>query len=142
MVDASVVVYVVPAVAVATLIYALTRAMWVRSQDPGTERMQVIGGWVADGAMAFLAREYRSLAVFVVVVAVLLGVANYYISDDTNAYIAISFVVGAFCSALAGYFGMRTATTANTRTASAARTGLNQALQVAFAGGSVMGLSV
>ena len=142
MADASVVVYMVPAVAIAALIYALTRAIWVKKQDPGTERMQLIGGWVAAGAMAFLRREYRSLALFVVVVAVLLGLANYYISDDTDQYIAISFVAGAVCSALAGYFGMRTATSANTRTASAARMGLNQALQVAFAGGSVMGLSV
>jgi K(+)-stimulated pyrophosphate-energized sodium pump len=82
------------------------------------------------------------LAIFVVAVAILLGVSNYFVSEDTNAFIAVSFVLGAFCSALAGYFGMKTATAANTRTASAARTGLNDALQVAFKGGSVMGLSV
>src|SRR5690606_24710601 len=142
MADASLVIYVVPVVAVVALLYALSRAAWVRRQDAGTERMQMIGGWVAQGAMAFLAREYRSLAIFVVVVAALLGLANTYISDETDAYIAMSFVAGALCSALAGFFGMRTATVANSRTASAARTGLNPALQVAFAGGSVMGLSV
>ncbi len=140
----SVIIFIVPAVAVAALLYAMARAAWVRNQDGGDERMQTIGDWVAQGAMAFLAREYRSLAVFVVAVAVLLGISNQAIGTDqnTNGFIALSFVLGAFCSALAGFFGMKTATLANTRTAAAARTGLNTALQVAFTGGSVMGLSV
>jgi K(+)-stimulated pyrophosphate-energized sodium pump len=135
-------IYLVPLFAVVALLYAYIRAAWVRRQDEGTDRMKQIGGWIADGAMAFLSREYRVLAVFVIAVAILLGVTNYYVSEDTNAFIALSFVLGACCSALAGYFGMKTATAANTRTASAARKGLNEALQVAFAGGSVMGLSV
>jgi K(+)-stimulated pyrophosphate-energized sodium pump len=129
-------------VALVALGYAFVRAAWVAKQDPGNERMQMIGKWIADGAMAFLAREYRTLAVFVIATAILLGVANTVAADDTNAFISLSFVLGAVCSALAGYFGMKTATKANTRTASAARKGLNEALQVAFAGGSVMGLSV
>ena len=129
-------------VAVAALLYAFIKATWVKRQDPGNERMQLIGSWIAKGAMAFLAREYKVLAVFVLAVAVLLGVTNYYVSADTSAIIALSFILGATCSALAGYFGMKTATRANTRTTSAARHGLNDALQVAFAGGSVMGLSV
>ncbi|MBD3853749.1 MAG: sodium-translocating pyrophosphatase, partial [Acidobacteria bacterium] len=135
-------IYVVPVLAVVALLYAYLRAAWVRRQDEGTDRMKLIGGWIADGAMAFLSREYRVLAIFVVAVAILLGVTNYYVSEDTNAFIALSFVLGAVCSALAGYFGMKTATAANIRTASAARKGLNEALQVAFVGGSVMGLSV
>ncbi len=135
-------IYLCPAVAILALIYAYMKASWVRKQDEGTDRMKMIGGWIADGAMAFLAREYRVLAVFVVAVAVLLGVSNQMVGGDTNWIIAVSFVLGAFCSALAGYFGMKTATAANIRTASAARQGLNQALQVAFNGGSVMGLSV
>jgi K(+)-stimulated pyrophosphate-energized sodium pump len=129
-------------VAVLALIYAYLRASWVQRQDPGNERMQLIGSWIAQGAMAFLGREYRFLIWFVVSVAILLGVSNYFVSEDTTAVIALSFVLGAFCSALSGYFGMRTATRANTRTASAARKGLNDALMVAFTGGSVMGLSV
>ena len=129
-------------VAVAALVYAFIKATWVTKQDPGTDRMQMIGKWISDGAMAFLKREYKFLAIFVVAVAILLGVSNYFVSKDTNAFIALSFVLGATCSALAGFFGMRTATRANIRTTSAARTGLNDALQVAFAGGSVMGLSV
>jgi len=104
--------------------------------------MQMIGKWIADGAMAFLGREYRWLAVFVIAVAVILGASNAVVSEDTTAIIALSFVLGACCSALAGWVGMKTATRANTRTASAARSGLNEALMVAFTGGSVMGLAV
>jgi len=102
----------------------------------------MIGKWIADGAMAFLAREYKVLAIFVIAVAALLGISNYYVSTDTNAFIALSFVLGAFCSGLAGFFGMKTATMSSYRSTNAARKGLNDALQVAFAGGSVMGLSV
>ncbi len=137
-------IYLCPAVAILALIYAYMKAAWVKKQDPGTDRMRLIGGWIADGAMAFLGREYKVLAIFVIAVAVLLGVSNQMIGveQDTNGLIALSFVLGAFCSGLAGFFGMKTATGANIRTASAARKGLNEALQVAFAGGSVMGLSV
>jgi K(+)-stimulated pyrophosphate-energized sodium pump len=143
-VNTSQVVYLVPAVAILALFYAMIRAAWVRRQDPGNERMQTIGQWIADGAMAFLKQEYRSLAIFVVVVAIILAASNAMIDPkhQTNGLIAVSFVLGAFCSALAGYIGMKTATAANTRTAAAARHGLNEALQVAFAGGSVMGLAV
>ncbi|MCA2000155.1 MAG: sodium/proton-translocating pyrophosphatase, partial [Hyphomicrobiales bacterium] len=63
------------------------RGAWVKRQDPGNERMRLIGGWIADGAMAFLKREYRFLVWFVIVVAVLLGVSNYFVSEDTTALI-------------------------------------------------------
>jgi len=137
-------IYLTPVVAIIALIFAYMRAAWVQKQDPGNERMQIIGKWVADGAMAFLKQEYRVLAIFVVAVAVLLGVSNQMVgaAQNTNGIIAVSFILGALCSALAGFFGMKTATAANIRTASAARKGLNDALQVAFKGGSVMGLSV
>jgi K(+)-stimulated pyrophosphate-energized sodium pump len=127
--------------AVLALAYAFYKASWVARQDPGTERMQKIGLWIQDGAMAFLRREYKVLAIFVLAVAVLLGLSNAGLRDS-NAMIALSFVVGAFCSALAGFFGMKVATKANTRTAAAARKSLNDALQVAFSGGAVMGLTV
>ena len=137
-------IYLTPAVAVVALIYAYMRAAWVKKQDAGNDRMKTIGKWIADGAMAFLAAEYRVLAIFVVAVAIILGVTNSMVGaeQNTNGLIALSFVLGAICSGLAGYFGMKTATQANIRTASAARKGLNEALQVAFKGGSVMGLSV
>lgn len=70
------IVYMVPGVAICALIYGLIRIRWVLSQDPGTERMQVIGKWISDGAMAFLSREYKSLAIFVILVAILLGFSN------------------------------------------------------------------
>ncbi len=123
------------------LIYAFIKASWVNKQDPGNERMQKIGGWIADGAMAFLRKEYKVLAFFIIAVAVALGASNAGLEDSTWM-IAVSFVAGALCSALAGFIGMKVATKANIRTASAARKGLNGALRVAFSGGSVMGLCV
>jgi K(+)-stimulated pyrophosphate-energized sodium pump len=127
--------------AVLALAYALYKAAWVGKQDPGTDRMQKIGSWIADGAMAFLRREYKVLAIFVLAVAILLGASNATLKDS-HWMIALSFVVGALCSGLAGYFGMKVATKANIRTAAAARKSLNDALQVAFSGGAVMGLMV
>ncbi len=124
---------------VLALLYAFWRSGWIAKQDPGNERMQEIGQAVREGAMAFLAREYKVLAVFVVAVAALLAWGN--LSRRTSL-VALSFVVGASCSALAGYFGMRVATLANHRTTQAARSSLNAALTVAFNGGSVMGMSV
>jgi len=95
---------------------------------------------IADGAMAFLKAEYRVLAIFVTAVAILLGFSGN--TADSSPLIALSFVLGAICSALAGYIGMRVATKANVRTTNAARTSLGKALEIAFAGGSVMGLGV
>ncbi len=134
--------YIVPPIAAAAaLFFAYIKAGWVARQDPGTERMQMIASWIAEGALAFLKREYRYLAIFVVCVAVLLGISNAGL-EDSSAMIAVSFIVGAICSAGSGWIGMKVATKANVRTAAAARTGLNPALQVAFAGGSVMGMCV
>ncbi len=124
---------------VLALAFALYRSITINKKDAGTERMQKISGYIREGAMAFLAREYRVLIFFVLIVAVLLFLANLHKNTEL---VALSFVVGATCSALAGYFGMRVATAANVRTASAARTSLNQALIIAFSGGSVMGMSV
>jgi len=131
--------YLVPATGVLALFYAFWRSSWVNKQDPGNEKMQEIGLAVREGAMAFLAREYKVLAVFVIAVAALLAWGN---ASLGTSLVAVSFIVGAFCSALAGFFGMRVATAANTRTTQAARSSLNDALMVAFNGGAVMGLSV
>jgi len=134
--------YVVPPIAaLAALLFAYYKASWVSRQDPGTERMQLIAGWISEGAIAFLKREYKYLAIFVVSVAVLLGISNAG-TADSSALIAVSFILGALASATAGWIGMKVATKANVRTAAAARQGLNQALQVAFSGGSVMGMCV
>ena len=131
----------VPVAGVLALAYAFTRSRWVNAQPVGTDRMAEIAADIQEGANAFLRREYRVLAVFVMVVAGLLLVANLG-RADSSPLIAVSFVVGAVCSALAGFFGMRVATKANVRTTNAARTSLGEALNVAFSGGLVMGLSV
>jgi len=131
--------YMIPSAGVLALIYALIKSSWVNKQDPGNKKMVEIGTAVREGAMAFLAREYKVLAVFVIAVAALLAWGN--VSDKTSM-VAVSFVIGALCSGLAGFLGMRVATAANNRTTQAARKSLNSALGVAFAGGSVMGMSV
>ncbi|KZK75282.1 MAG: sodium-translocating pyrophosphatase [Pelodictyon luteolum] len=139
--DNSTVLYAIPLTGVLALLYALFKASWISKQPEGTEKMSTIAGHIADGAIAFLKREYKVLVIFVASVAVLLAFANSG-REGTSPIIAVSFVVGAFCSALAGYFGMRVATKANVRTTHAARTGLGEALNIAFSGGLVMGLSV
>ena len=131
--------WMIPAAGALALIFAFVKAGWVNRQSPGNEKMVEIGKAVREGAMAFLAREYRVLAIFVVVVAVLLFV--FYQRTGTQL-IALSFVVGALCSGLAGFIGMRVATAANNRTTEAARKSLNDALGVAFSGGTVMGMGV
>ncbi len=133
--------FVPPIAALAALVYAFIKASWVGKQDPGNDKMQKIAGWVSDGALAFLKTEYKYLGIFVVCVAILLGVSNAGL-EDSNAFIALSFVLGALCSGSAGWIGMKVATKANVRTTAAARDGLNPALQVAFSGGAVMGLCV
>ena len=131
--------YFVPLAGVLALIYAFVQSSWVNKQDPGNEKMIAIGTAVREGAMAFLAREYKVLALFVIAVTALLAWGN---ASQNTSMVAASFIVGALCSGFAGFFGMRVATAANNRTTQAARTSLNSALGVAFAGGSVMGMSV
>ena len=121
--------------------FSFWKTSWINKQSQGNDRMKSIGASIADGAMAFLRAEYRILAVFVVAVAFILGYANLG-RADSSAMISLSFIVGAVTSGLAGFLGMKVATKANTRTTNAARTGLATALNVAFSGGSVMGLSV
>lgn len=130
-----------PAFGVLALLFVFIKNAWVTKQEEGNEKMAKIAKNIADGAMSFLKAEYKILSIFVVAVAVLLyfkGVAE----SGSNGMVAVSFIVGAICSALAGFIGMRVATKANVRTTQAARTSLGKALEVAFAGGSVMGLGV
>ncbi len=131
--------YMIPVAALLALVYSFWKSSWINKQDPGNERMQEIGTAVREGAMAFLAREYKVLSIFVIAVAVALYLAR--MSAGTEM-VAVSFVAGALCSALAGFIGMKVATASNTRTTQAARSSLNAALKVAFNGGSVMGMSV
>ncbi|MEM7809115.1 MAG: sodium/proton-translocating pyrophosphatase, partial [Planctomycetota bacterium] len=133
--------YLVPLAGIAALVFAHFKARWVEQQDEGDDTMKEIAGNIADGARAFLKAEYTRLAVFVGIVAVALTVA-YIPVEGTSFLIGVSFLVGAAFSGLAGFYGMKVATLANVRTAHAARTGLAGALQVAFSGGLVMGLTV
>ena len=130
-----------PAFGVLGLLYVFIRSGWVSKQDVGEEKMAKIAKNIADGAMSFLKAEYKILSIFVAAVAVLLFFKG---SNEagSNGMVAVSFIVGAICSALAGFIGMKVATKANVRTTQAARTSLGKALEVAFAGGAVMGLGV
>ena len=131
--------YLIPVSGVLAILFGLMKSNWINKQNPGNEKMQEIGLAIREGATAFIVREYKVLAVFVAVVAVLL----YWVNMASNTTeVAFSFVVGAACSALAGALGMRVATLANHRTTEAARTSLSSALSVAFNGGIVMGMNV
>ncbi len=134
-------IYAVPVFGVLALAFTFWKSSWVGKQDPGTDRMKKIAQAVQEGAMAFLRAEYKVLAIFVVCVAVLLMIGGFR-SEQSHPLVALSFIVGAFCSALAGFIGMKVATKANVRTTNAARQGLGPALEIAFSGGAVMGLGV
>ena len=123
------------------MIFAFWKTNWINKQDQGTEKMEQIGANISEGAMSFLKAEYRVLGIFVFIVAILLGFANQG-NENSSSLVALSFIIGALASGLAGFLGMRVATKANNRTTNAARTGLAPALNIAFTGGSVMGLSV
>ncbi|MDP9959488.1 sodium-translocating pyrophosphatase [Chryseobacterium lathyri] len=133
--------YLIPVFGVVALLYTFLQSNWVSKQNAGNEKMKIISGHIADGAMAFLKAEYKILTYFVVVVAILLAVMG---SSNSNSHwsIGVAFAVGAVFSALAGFIGMKIATKANVRTAEAARTSLSKALKVSFTGGSVMGMGV
>lgn len=128
--------FIAPIVGIIAILFGLMKSSYVGKQDPGNDRMKEISGYIHEGAMAFLQREYKALVVFVVVLAAVLTFA---IGWRT----AICFIVGAIFSVTAGYIGMNTATKANVRTANAAhKKGMAAALDIAFSGGAVMGLVV
>ena len=131
----------VPIFGVIALLYTFFQSNWVTKQPAGNDRMKEISGYIADGAMAFLKSEYKIMAYFVAIVAILLALMG---SSNANSHwsLGISFIIGAILSALAGFIGMRIATKTNVRTAEAAKTSLSKALKVSFAGGSVMGMGV
>ena len=134
-------VLIIPAFGIFALLFTWWKTKHINAQPEGSKKMSKIAASIQEGAMAFLKAEYKILAIFVIAVAALLywsGSKN----PESHGFVAISFIVGAFCSALAGFLGMVVATKANVRTTNAARESLGKALEVAFAGGSVMGLGV
>ncbi len=134
-------VYIAPAIGLVALIYSFFKSRWISKQDAGNEKMQDIASHISEGAIAFLKIEYKILLVFVIAVSILLGFSNFN-RENSSWLIALSFFIGALCSALAGFLGMKAATKANVRTTNAAIKGLGPALQIAFSGGSIMGMNV
>ena len=132
--------YLVPGSGLVALLFVYLKNNWVASKDVGSEKMERIAKNIADGAMAFLRAEYKILSVFVLITAILLGFKGE--SEGSSYLVAVSFVVGALCSGLAGFIGMKVATKANVRTTNAAQDSLGKALEIAFSGGAVMGLGV
>jgi len=124
-------------VGVLGLILAGFMALYVLRQDQGSGRIREISAAIKEGALAFLGREYKILAIFVVVVAIILGVV-----PNLGWWVSLAFVFGAICSGLAGFIGMSIAVRANSRTAAAVQKSLNQGLRVSFRGGAVMGMCV
>ena len=123
--------------AIIGLIVAVSLATWVGKADEGNDRMREIAGYIREGAMAFLTREYKIMAIVIVVLALLIGFGLQSVTT------AILYVFGALLSVLAGFFGMKVATLGNVRTAQAAKdSGMNKALKIAFRSGAVMGLAV
>lgn len=135
------IIYIVPLMALIGLVVMAVKAKWVNSQDAGDEKMAGLATHIREGAMAFLAAEYRVLSIFVIVAGALLGLISFLV-PHSHWFIVVAFVIGAVFSAIAGNIGMRIATAANVRTTQAARTSLKKALSVAFNGGTVMGLGV
>jgi K(+)-stimulated pyrophosphate-energized sodium pump len=134
-------IFVIPAFGILALAYTYWKSAWVSRQDAGNDRMKRIAANIHEGAMAFLKAEYKVLGIFVIAIAVLLW-ASASRGESSHPLVAVSFIVGALCSGLAGFIGMTVATKANVRTTQAARTSLGRALEIAFSGGSVMGLGV
>lgn len=139
--SAQTLILLIPVFGILGLIYTWYKSSWVSKQDPGNERMQRIAASIQEGAMAFLKAEYKILGIFVASVAVLLFIGGQS-SESSHPMVALSFVVGALCSAVAGFIGMKVATKANVRTTNAAKESLGKALEIAFSGGSVMGMGV
>lgn len=134
-------IYLIPVFGLVGVLAMAVKSAWVSKQPSGDANMSELAGYIADGAMAFLRAEWKILSYFVVVAGLLLAWSGTTVTTSSPV-IAISFLIGAFLSAFAGYLGMRIATKANVRTTQAARTSLAQALKVSFTGGTVMGLGV
>lgn len=134
-------IYFIPAFGLVGILSMIIKSAWVTKQDAGDENMQTLAGYIADGAMAFLRAEWKVLGYFAIIAALILAYSGTLV-ETSSWVIAISFLIGAFTSAFAGYIGMRIATKANVRTTQAARSSLAKALKVSFTGGSVMGIGV
>ena len=139
--------FIAPLSALISILVGFYFLRYINKQDSGNEKMKEISGLIKDGASAFLKREYKTLAVFVAIVSVLivLFLPNpiWATSDPLkNVEMVLAYIFGSSCSALAGYMGLNVATKANAKVANAAQHGLNKAFPVGFRGGAVMGFAV
>ncbi|MES2267231.1 MAG: sodium-translocating pyrophosphatase [Bacteroidota bacterium] len=135
-------IYLIPVFGLVGILVMAIKSAWVTKQETGDASMNQLAGYIADGAMAFLRAEWKILSYFVIIAGILLAWSGTTVGDKSSPVIVVSFVIGAFLSAFAGYLGMRIATKSNVRTTQAAKTSLAQALKVSFTGGTVMGLGV
>ena len=127
---------IAPVAAIVALLFAYGLSSWIGKVDEGSDRMKEIASYIREGSMAFLKREYKTMAIVILALFIILGVG-------VNWVTAVLYVMGALFSVLAGYCGMRVAVKGNVRTANAAKeAGMNKALKVAFRSGAVMGLCV
>src|ERR1700709_11668 len=132
-------IYLIPVFGLIGLVVMGIKSAWVTRQETGDANMNELAGYIADGAMAFLRAEWKVLGYFVAVAAILLAWSGTTVVTSSPV-IAISFIIGAFLSAFAGYLGMRIATKSNVRTPQRAKASLAKALKVSFTGGTVMSL--
>jgi K(+)-stimulated pyrophosphate-energized sodium pump len=139
--DTSTLLYLAPLAGLLSLVFAGIFAKNVLKNDPGTPEMQIIAGAIQEGAMAYLNRQYKTIAIVAVILAVIIFIAlpN---ENSLNAKTTIGFLAGAVSSALAGYIGMNVSVRANVRTANKAKEGVKEAMDVAFKGGAVTGMAV
>ena len=135
--DLTVLSWAAPVSAIIGLLVAFSLSTWISKESEGTDRMKEISGYIREGAMAFLRREYSTMIIVIVALFLLIGIGL------SNWITACLYVVGALLSVLAGFFGMKVATLGNVRTAWAAKeSGMTKALKIAFRSGAVMGLCV
>ena len=133
-------IYLLPLTGIIALLFVYIKSNSINNKEIGNDKMKRIAENIAQGAMAFLKAEYKILSVFVFCVGILLAFKGVY--EGTSWLVSLSFAMGALCSGLAGFIGMKVATKANVRTTNAAQKSLGKALEIAFSGGSVMGMGV
>jgi len=127
--------FIVPISSIISIIFAIYLYYYLKKQETGTSKMREISDAIKEGANAYLKRQNKTLAVFVLIVAIILGIFFGY-------EMALAYIFGSLCTSIAAFYGMAAAVKANVRTANAARKGLNKAFSVGFYGGAIMGLSI